>query len=89
MHTHHAGDHVTVIFHGMADKPFILQHRLSGLLLSVPVRNLIAETGADPQGLCRLLNGRKTVWYAAETGMMIENRSHAVFNAVNVRSHGA
>ena len=45
MHTHHSGDHITVVCKCMLDKIHVLHYRFSGFLHSVTVRNLIAEAG--------------------------------------------
>ncbi len=47
MHTHHSGDHITVVCKCMLDKIHVLHYRFSGFLHSVTVRNLIAQTGTD------------------------------------------
>ena len=45
MHTHHSGDHITVVCKCMFNKIHVLHYRFSGFLHSVTIRNLIAEAG--------------------------------------------
>ena len=49
MHTHHSGDHITVVCKCMLDKIHVLHNRLSGLIHTITVRNLIAQAGTDPR----------------------------------------
>ena len=88
MHSHHACDHITVIFLGVTDKPDILPYRCKRFLPAVTVGHLITKAGTDAQIPCRLLNRRQTAIDLTKAGMVIKYRRHTISYGIQISGIG-
>ena len=89
MHAHHAGNHVRRVGLSVADPGFIFQDCLAGFVLTVAVGDFVAQTRADAQFLRCLADGKEAVLDFTKTGVMVEDRRHAVLDTFDIRFHSA
>ena len=85
----HGFDHVVVLFGRPPGEFGIFPDRLPAFFFAVPLRDLIAQTGADAQLLRRVPDRKKRARDLREARVVIENGGHAVPDAVEDRGVGA
>ena len=86
MHTHHSGDHITVVCKCMFNKIHVLHYRFSGFLHSVTIRNLIAEAGTHTQILRSFLDRIEGTCNMTEARMVVKHCSYTILDRINVCS---
>ena len=85
----HGLDHVVVRVPGPPSKVGVLLNGLEGLLLAVPVGDLVAQAGAHPQLPAHILDGEEAAGDLAKAGVVVEDGGHAVPDAVQHSGVGA
>ena len=89
VHAHHARNHAALILQGVAYPGRVLQHSRPGLVLPVPVGNLIAQAGTHPELLRRVLDGEQAVVNLPKAGVMVKYRGHSILYRIQKSNPGA
>ena len=80
----HGGEHRIVVLPAVGDPVCVFPNGLEALFLAVPVRDLIAEAGADAEFLCALADLEQRAGDLAVGRVMVEDGRDALLDAVDV-----
>ena len=89
MSAEHRREHGVVSLRALGDPVGVFLDCLQALLLAVAVRDLIAQAGADAEGLGALGDGVQRAGDLAVGGVVVEDGGHALLDAVEVQRVGA
>ena len=89
MSSEHGLYHAVIFFLCPFGEIGVLPDALQCLFLAVALGHLVAQAGAHPQLLRHILDGKEASWNLTEGGMVVEDRRHAVTDAVQNRGIGA
>ena len=89
MHAHHTGDHVAVVCAGVVDEIDVFLNGGITFVLSVAIRDFIAQARTDARLLRSVFDAEQTAADLTEARMVVENCCHAIFDAVDIGDHCA
>ena len=88
MQSHHALEHVAVVFLRAKDEPLVFFDGFHALFFTVAIRNFIAERSADAERGRALRNVVEAAGNIVVAGVVVKHRRYAVLDAVGKDREG-
>ena len=85
----HGRQHGVLVLFAFRDEVGVFLDGLQALFLAVPVADLVAQAGAEPQTLAFLRNGVEGAGDLTVAGVVVEDGGHALLDGVDVEGGGA